>query len=404
MNDKIIKINRSSNILLISLVLIMNVYATLPSKWEPVCATFTGNRREGTCPIPARLSARMTVDSGRYIHIFGGSGGQVPKNDMWTYDSVMGTWTMDSPDWREEYTSWINPVCSDTNRNDANVIPKPRYNSVLTLDTGGLFIIGGGMCSDYTLNKWNTSVFLKDFWMFGRDFHQWIPLVATFDSDPSITSNFSSVIYEHKVYIFGGINGTDPTHSSFLNTLWIADLNPATNFVQDEVVLGVRPQASTVRRVVPNPNSPLPPPRADHTAVVAGTRMYIFGGRNKTHALGDMWAYDFDSGNWTQIVYDESHDPPPPRYAHGSAVCRGAAADMSDVIIIHGGRGLTDLCDETVFGYSIGQRIWFSLVADGFIPSKRVYESLACGIDGEIWLFGGVDEKNRVVNDFYRMY
>jgi len=385
----------------------MCVYGTLPSRWETVCSTFTGTQRDGACPTPARLSAAITVDSGRYIHIFGGSGGRVPRNDLWTYDTVTRSWSMDNPDWREEYTAWTDPVCGDPIGVDGlTVIPKPRYNPVLSVDTGGFLIVGGGVCSDYSNGYWNRTGLLKDYFMFGRDTRQWIPLSVSFNSDPPAVTNFSSVVYEHKVYIFGGVNTTGPHQQTYYNTLWVGELSPMPEIGQDGIVYGgtMADDLHTFRRVVPNPDSPLPPPRADHTAVVSGTRMYVFGGRNENEALGDMWAFDFDTGNWTEIVFGDSQAAPPPRFAHDSAVCRGAAADMSDVIIIHGGRGLTDLSDETVYGYSIGQRIWLTLSNDGFRPPKRVYGSLTCGINGELWLFGGVDENGHIINDFYRMF
>jgi len=384
-------------------MIVICVSAVLPSRWDTVCSTFFGTQREGACPTPARLSAGIAVDGGRYIHVFGGSGGSVPRNDFWTFDTVAQMWFMDSADWREVYTSWTDPVCSDSS-SSLNLVPKPRFNPLVAVDTGGFVIVGGGMCSDYSTNRWNDTVFLKDYWMFGRETRQWMPITALFeqsDDDPSVASNYSSVLYQHKVYIFGGLNNSDPYHLTYMNAMWVVDLNPPQNVDLQNGILNSEP---TLRRVLPNPDSPIPPPRADHTAVVAGTRMYVFGGRNENEALGDMWAFDFDTLNWTQIDFSGDAEPPPARFAHVSAVCRGAAADMSDVIIVYGGRGITDFSDDMVYAYSIGQRMWINIDASGFHPPKRIFGSLACGVNGELWLFGGVDELGRVINDFYRMF
>jgi len=376
------------------------VVATLPSSWEIVCATFSGDLRDGKCPIPARLDAAMTVYRGVNVTIFGGSGGIVPKSDLWTYDSTTKSWTMNNIDWREYQSTWTEPVCSNTGLG-AHLTPRPRYNSLVGVDTGGLLIVGGGTCSDYDSQsndgKWKAPVFMPDFWFYSPESMQWIAIKANFTSDsgggmPNVT-NFTSVLYDHKVYIFGGVNGT-----YYSNTLWEVDIVPDVRPREDMIT------APSIRKVVPADDSPLPDPRSDHTAVVSGTRMYVFGGHNtESAALDDMWTYDFDTHYWNKTVFKDPTDAPLGRYAHSSAVCRGASPDMSDLIVIFGGIANGTLCDSFTYGYSIGQRIWIKLSDQTTFPTPRVHASLACGADGELWLFGGVDATG-VVNDFYRMY
>ena len=49
---------------------------------------------------------------------------------------------------------------------------------------------------------------------------------------------------------------------------------------------------------------------------------------------------------------------------------------------------------------------WASLELEqsGDAPCKRKYSSMVCGPNGELWLFGGVDENGNVLNDLYRMF
>jgi len=399
MSKRLFSVDRGVFIAIVSAVLIAScVRATIPSTWEVICATFYGGSRDNACPIPARLSASMVVDSGQFIRIFGGSGGVVPRSDLWAYNISGQFWFMNKADWRETQSSWTEPVCSDSGLG-TTLIPRPRFNPLLAVDTGGYLVVGGGTCSDYESDgNWRHPSFLPDFFFFSPQNGQWYPSSITYETDAPGTTNFSSVLYEHKVYIFGGVNDTDPNNVTYSNRLWIIDLEFESGSSSSSDF------GSRVREVIPGPNDEWPDARSDHTAVVSGTRMYVFGGHNGPNFYGDMWSFDFDTQKWNLTVVDGGQEPPSERFGHASAVCRGASPDMSDLIVIHGGECQSDLCRSDTYGYSIGQRIWLKMNDGGYTPSPRVYASLACGADGELWLFGGVDDSNRVVNDFYRMY
>ena len=45
-----------------------------------------------------------------------------------------------------------------------------------------------------------------------------------------------------------------------------------------------------------------------------GNRTILFGGSDGTDALGDLWAFDYDSATWVALP---NVDPPTPRYMNG---------------------------------------------------------------------------------------
>lgn len=433
--------------------------ATLPSTWETVCSTYLGDKREGACPVPARREAAMAVEGGRYVHVFGGSGGRVPRSDLWTYDSAARAWALGNADWREESADWAAPVCAPDPAHPRTA-PAPRTGGVVAPEAGGLLFVGGGACRQYAAGGagWDAPAApVADYWHYARPTQQWARAWPAAHTLPN-TTRFSTVAHAGRLYVFGGVdNTTDPEHPIYSNALWeISENNNdnddgdddqqqkeeneirfgnnnvfANNGVEnnnqenDKVItkdkkmtIGkkttttttttlrttttTKTKTKTARLIQLSEGSPVPPARAEHTAVVAGGKMYVFGGRNATDAHGDMWAYSFAERAWAVVPAQGA--APLPRYAHAAAVCAAAAPDLSDVVVVWGGTSGLALLGADVHAYSVGQRTWVALAPNGDAPSRRTHASLACGPNGELWLFGGVDESGRVLNDFYRMY
>lgn len=387
-----------------AVVLAVCVRATLPSQWETVCSTYYGDKREGSCPVPARQDAALAVEGGRYVHVFGGSGGVVPRSDLWTYDSAARAWALGHADWREESADWDAPVCT-ADPAHAPTAPVPRTGAVVAPGAGGLLFVGGGVCRQRDTaaggRGWDTPAApVADYWAYARATQQWARAWPASRTLPN-TTRFASAVHARRLYVFGGVDeATDPEHPVYSNTLWEIDGTSSGN--SNNGIRGPSSGPGAYAIVEPAVGSPVPPARADHTAVVAGGRMYVFGGRNETGVLGDLWAYSFAERTWA--VVDAGGAAPLPRYAHAAAVCAAAAPDMSDVVVVYGGSSGLALLGTDVHAYSVGQRTWLALAPNGDAPSRRAHASLACGANGELWLFGGVDESGRVLNDFYRMY
>lgn len=59
----------------------------------------------------------------------------------------------------------------------------------------------------------------------------------------------------------------------------------------------------------------VPPERHDHSLVSDGQRLYLFGGRGASGALGDLWSYDRVADNWAQL---DAPGGPPARFGHNA--------------------------------------------------------------------------------------
>lgn len=67
-------------------------------------------------------------------------------------------------------------------------------------------------------------------------------------------------------------------------------------------------------------NTSLPLPRYQHSAVISGKNMIIFGGKYKHQKLNDVWCLDTESYKWTKV--ETIGTTPSPRYGH-VACCVG---------------------------------------------------------------------------------
>merc|ERR1712070_491287 len=128
-------------------------------------------------------------------------------------------------------------------------------------------------------------------------------LVGKTDPPPKRQSH-SAVIYNDSMYIFGGERSayqySDVWKYSFAEDAWLFQV----------------PMNS--------PSSALA--RHDHSAVVYGEWMYIYGGRNP-EPLADMWVYSFLNATWGEASVPKDM---PPRFGH-------SAAANNDIMYIYGG-------------------------------------------------------------------
>ena len=371
------------------------VRATLPNQWTTACTTFMGSN-DGACPVPKRYRAGMAIEAGRFLHIFGGTAGVVPRSDLWTYDTISEKWSLGASDWRENMTDWSLDVC-DPRTN--TVQPAPSIGPVVAPYTSGLLFVGGGQCGQSS-GSWNSSA-ANNYWVYGRETQQWARTWTDVDKGrlPS-TTNFTSVVHGHSLFMFGGVS-TEDGSPKYSNDVWVIPQTTATG-AQTPATAGAAIAAGRARLVVPSSND-RPPERCDHTAVVAGGQMLVFGGRNSQQVLDDLWAFDFGTTTWRKIEA-RGVGAPTKRFGHAAAVCRAAAPGMSDVVVVFGGHNGNIMLGSTVHAFSVGQETWLELEQSGDAPCKRKYSSMVCGPNGELWLFGGVDENGNVLNDLYRMF
>jgi hypothetical protein len=125
------------------------------------------------------------------------------------------------------------------------------------------------------------------------------------------------------------------------------------------------------------PSANGPSPRSNHSAVVIGDRLVIYGGNASTDGLSfipldDTWAYDLEAEVWTQV---DTPSTPGARLFHAATVSPGDAT-----MIIHGGG------DENAFLGPFFRDLWaLQLGPDGSTGSWTLLDDGLSGPPGTTW-------------------
>jgi N-acetylneuraminic acid mutarotase len=181
---------------------------------------------------PERQGHR-SVQWGGKMYTFGGNTiGTVTVNEMYEWD-FSGTWN---------YVSTVGTA------------PTPRYLVGMEVYDDKIWIFGGD----------NTSTTFDDLFFFNPQTDAWTSRASM----PTTLTNFSTVVYGNKMYVYGG-SVTDGGIST--NTFWEYDFdsNQWTVLTSGPVSL------------------------AGHTATIVGDEMFIFGATN-------LWVYNFTKLEWRQ--------------------------------------------------------------------------------------------------------
>jgi len=96
--------------------------------------------------------------------------------------------------------------------------------------------------------------------------------------------------------------------------------------------------------------------RRQHSAVVHGDAMYVYGGRSGSTAKADFWKFDFAASTWTAMP---THSAMPARFGHVAAVAEGK-------MYVFGGYVLAEdaalSSDATVWQYDFASTTWSTLI------------------------------------------
>ncbi|KAG2486927.1 hypothetical protein HYH03_014426 [Edaphochlamys debaryana] len=114
-----------------------------------------------------------------------------------------------------------------------------------------------------------------------------------------------------------------------------------------------------------------PPRRRNHVAALVRGRLYVHGGFDGTHCLGDTWVLDPQTWHWSRLQH-RGGTPPSPRRGHAAEV----VADR--YLVVQGGYdGAGCLSDGAVLDTETGD--WWDLAAAGGpedMPTARAHHSL----------------------------
>lgn len=120
----------------------------------------------------------------------------------------------------------------------------------------------------------------------------------------------------------------------------------------------------------------VPPRRGDHSAVVAGEKMFIYGGRKQTTMLDDMFAYDFLLNSWERILF-EGHTSPGPLFNHSCDYC---AATRS--IYFVGGVHVQTNRTAFVYQFDVSSSLWRGIRGPPTVDPSELQHCIAA-VDAE---------------------
>lgn len=238
-------------------------------------------------------------------------------------------------------------------------LPAPRiYHSLVYVEPlGGLLLTGG-----HSKLGWEAD--LRDMWLWRTAEQQWSPL-GTYEASPEPSETA------------GGEEAQGPAYDEESQML-IALNSYGETWALDVVNLAwtkLNPQETPTTRC------------GQGMAYDAESdRIILFGGFGCTTpndpALSETWAFDFESGQWTEMHPSRS---PSPRMYFSMAYDSGL-----DRIVLWGGRTLDPIADRAVWLYDFDHDQWEPIEADGGPASVLAYPGMVYRRDShDFILFGG---------------
>ncbi|KAI8642164.1 hypothetical protein BD408DRAFT_387626 [Parasitella parasitica] len=249
----------------------------------------------GDVPSPRSFTTVISINS--FILLYGGE--PIHANEMW--DPHFYVLHTNTRQWSRVRTK--------------GKLPSERAgHSTFVSDDGIMYIFGGHFQRKY----------LGDLCAFNvKDY----PAKAEWDflkyenQGPAPRSGHVSVIYDKKLYIFGGMNA-----SHLFNDVWCFDLVART--WHQISALGF-----------------IPAPRESCAAALVDDTIYIFGGRGiNGHSLGDLCAFRIKSQRW--YMFQGMGTPPSPRYGLSMTV-------IGSKIYVFGGESVAGKTDDSACVYAL---------------------------------------------------
>lgn len=132
-------------------------------------------------------------------------------------------------------------------------------------------------------------------------------------------------------------------------------------------------------------------PRVDHSMVLTGKTIYIFGGSDGKNKFDDLLNYEIVQNKWNKTKGDG--DLPCARFGHTSEIYRNQ-------MYIFGGWNGAETLDE-LFAYSFLSNYWYQeRIVSGIKPPCR-YRHASTVIGCSMYIFGGVDKNQTRYDDLY---
>jgi len=144
----------------------------------------------------------------------------------------------------------------------------------------------------------------------------------------------------------------------------------------------------------------IPAPRSAHTSVVMGKSMFVFGGWNGSHCMNDLYELNLVTQTWSRVEY--TGEMPCTRCSHGAIVYEDGA---STVMSIFGGYAIEKAGDthkgylNDLYEFRLDTKSWKKTRTTGEAPSPRSRFRMV-GHKDSIYLFAGWNSTTHFNNLF----
>eukprot|EP00698_Gefionella_okellyi_P001223 TRINITY_DN11138_c0_g1_i1.p1 TRINITY_DN11138_c0_g1~~TRINITY_DN11138_c0_g1_i1.p1 ORF type:complete len:574 (-),score=98.42 TRINITY_DN11138_c0_g1_i1:155-1876(-) len=295
-------------------------------------------RASGSIPTSRYLSTFTAV--GDVVFLYGGSNDGKVLNDVHILDT--------------DTLSWRSPMVA------ARAELPPLYGHTCVLLGKQLFIFGGQGAS---------GVPSSESYKLNTETKEFIHFYGHADARPCArTGHSATVVGSTKMYVFGGKD----RDGRYLEDMFVFD-NEHSRW--SEVIQ----------------NGPVPSARAWHTAVAAGTKIFLFGGFCDSIGLRDLAIFDTELKTWSiPKVYG---DVPPALYSH-------VMVALSPHHIVVGG-GHASAASGEWFLLDIASMRWSRLQMPTASSQPGRFGHAAAIVRGSLFSFGG--RNHLAVNDLYHM-
>lgn len=237
-------------------------------------------------PDTNRMGHTCTNLNGELFFIWGGADDSLAStsranSQLWIYETLTGYWR------RRECTGECPPYLS---------------GATSCLIGGKMYTFGGHSVAQ---DNWLNNLYCLDL-----DSFVWTDLSSRSKADPSKPircDKSSSWSFNGRVYIFGGYGWAQTEHLLQLldkqKDLQLTPDNRWPKFGWNNQLVEFNPRDNTWRW--PSYSGKCPSARAAHSGDIMQNKYYLFGGRNSQERLNDLYVFDMDSFEWTQIAVVE---------------------------------------------------------------------------------------------------
>jgi len=145
----------------------------------------------------------------------------------------------------------------------------------------------------------------------------------------------------------------------------------------------------------------IPAARSAHTAVVVGKSMFVFGGWNGTHCMNDLYELNLETQTWSRVDYNG--EAPCTRCSHGATVYYNG---KTSVMSVFGGYAIEKAGDpqykgylNDLYEYHFDTKTWKRTITSGTPPSPRSRFRMVAHKDS-VYLFAGWNSATHFNNLF----